>query len=215
MSRREAAVSEAMPDQALNSPAVRAVRLGRPTVVTDRRADGTIYLRSTETLPRYPEKLTERLEYWAVHAPDRILFAQREGGGWRCLTYAETLNRVRRIGEALIRRELSPERPIVILSGNDIEHALLGLAANYVGIPYAPISPAYALISNDLGKLRSIIDLLTPGLVFAADGETYARAIEAVVPADVEIVVTRNPIPRRPTTLFEGLPVPSATDPAE
>ncbi len=107
-------MSEAMPDQALNSPAVRAVRLGRPTVVTDRRADGTIYLRSTETLPRYPEKLTERLEYWAVHAPDRILFAQREGGGgWRCLTYAETLNRVRRIGEALIRRELSPERPIV------------------------------------------------------------------------------------------------------
>src|SRR6266480_6844939 len=214
MSRREAAVSEAMPDLASkNSPAVRAVRLGHPTVVTDRRADGTIYLRSTETLASYPEKLTERLEYWAAHAPDRILFAQREGGGgWRCLTYAETLNRVRRIGEALIRRELSPERPIVILSGNDIEHALLGLAANYVGIPYAPISPAYSLISNDLGKLRSIIELLTPGLVFAADGETYARAIEGVVPADVEIVVTRNPIPRRPTTLFESLPVPSATD---
>src|SRR6266702_2423690 len=106
MSRREAAVSEAMPDQALNSPAVRAVRLGRPTVVTDRRADSTIYLRSTETLPRYPEKLTERLEYWAVHAPDRILSAQRErGGGWRCPTYAETPNRLRRLGEALLRRE--------------------------------------------------------------------------------------------------------------
>src|SRR6266568_34454 len=212
MSRREAAVSEAMPDQALNSPAVRAVRLGRPTVVTDRRADGTIYLRSTETLPRYPEKLTERLEYWAVHAPDRILFAQREGGGgWRCLTYAETLNRVRRIGEALIRRELSPERPIVILSGNDIEHALLGLAANYVGIPYAPISPAYSLISTDLAKLRYIFDLITPGLVFAADGDTYARAIEGVAAPDIEIVVTRHPIPSRRATQFSDLAALAAT----
>src|SRR6266571_2898997 len=213
MSRREAAVSEAMPDLASkNSPAVRAVRLGHPTVVTDRRADGTIYLRSTETLASYPEKLTERLEYWAAHAPDRILFAQREGGGgWRCLTYAETLNRVRRIGEALIRRELSPERPIVILSGNDIEHALLGLAANYVGIPYAPISPAYSLISTDLAKLRYIFDLITPGLVFAADGDTYARAIEGVAAPDIEIVVTRHPIPSRRATQFSDLAALTAT----
>ena len=82
----------------------------------------------------------------------------------------ETLDQVRRIGAALLGADLSPERPIAILSGNDIEHALLGLAAMYVGIPYAPISPAYALISQDFGKLRSIFDLLTPGLVFAADG---------------------------------------------
>ena len=80
-----------------------------------------------------------------------------------------------------------------------IEHALLGLAAMYVGIPYAPISPAYSLISQDFGKLRSIIGLLTPGLVFAADGEPYRRAIEAVVPPGVEVVVGRNPLPGRPT----------------
>src|SRR6266702_835319 len=194
---------------------MRAVRLGPCDVVSERRGDGTILLRSPHALPAYPAKLTERLEYWAAAAPARTFLAQRAAAGWRKLGYGDTLDQVRRIGAALLRRDLSPERPLVILSGNDIEHALLGLAANYVGIPYAPISPAYALISNDLGKLRAIIDLLTPGLVFAADGETYARAIEAVVPADVEIVVTRNPIPRRPTTLFEGLPVPSATDPAE
>src|SRR2546430_13850874 len=96
MSRRESAVSEAMPDQALNSPAVRAVRLGRPTVATDRRPDGTIYLRSTQTLARYPEKLTQRLEYWAAHAPDRILFAQREGGGgWGQLSFVRDVQPAR------------------------------------------------------------------------------------------------------------------------
>ena len=93
--------------------------------------------------------------------------------------------KVRRIGAALLTRNLSAERPIVILSGNDLEHALLGLAANYVGIPYAPISPAYSLISSDFGKLRHIVNLLTPGLVFACNAQ-YARAIQAVVPPDVE-----------------------------
>ncbi len=100
---------------------------------------------------------------------------------------------MRRIGASLLTRNLSAERPIVILSGNDLEHALLGLAANYVGIPYAPVSPAYSLISSDFGKLRHIVNLLTPGLVFACDGAQYARAIAAVVPPDVEVVVTRNP----------------------
>ena len=91
---------------------------------------------------------------------------------------AQTLDKVRRIGAALLTRNLSAERPIAILSGNDLEHALLGLAANYVGIPYAPVSPAYSLISSDFGKLRHIVDLLTPGLVFACDGAQYARALE-------------------------------------
>src|SRR5213080_5281163 len=179
---------------------VRAVRLGPREVVAERRGDCTILLRSPHVLPTYPAKLTERLEYWAAAAPARTFLAQRAASGWRKLGYGDTLDQVRRIGTALLRRDLSPERPLMILSGNDIEHALLGLAANYIGVPYAPVSPAYALISNDLGKLRSIIDLLTPGLVFAADGQTYGRALEAVMPAGVEIVVTRNPLPHRPTT---------------
>src|SRR5262249_14192707 len=153
--------------------------------------------------------LTERLEYWAAVAPERTYLAQRAASGWRKISYGETLEQVRRIGAALLRRDLSPERPIAILSGNDIEHALIGLAAMYVGIPYAPISPAYALISNDFERLRSIIDLIPPGLVFAADGDSYARAIGAAVRPDVEVVVTRNPISGRPTTLFETLLVPT------
>jgi feruloyl-CoA synthase len=180
---------------------VRPVRLCAPEVTVDRKPDGTIYLKSGRTQPPYPEKLTDRLVHWAKAAPDRVFMAERhssfppppagegQAGGWRSITYAQTLERVRRIGAALLMRNLSAERPIVILSGNDLEHALLGLAANYVGIPYAPISPAYSLISSDFGKLRHIVNLLTPGLVFACNAQ-YARAIAAAVPPDVEVLIS-------------------------
>jgi feruloyl-CoA synthase len=167
---------------------VRPVRLCAPEVLVDRQPDGTIYLKSGRTLPPYPEKLTDRLVHWAAAAPDSVFMAERDGAGWRTITYAEMLERVRRIGAALLARNLSAERPIVILSGNDLEHALLGLAANYVGIPYAPISPAYSLVSSDFGKLRHIVNLLTPGLVYACNAQ-YQRAIASTVPLWTEIVV--------------------------
>src|SRR5262249_18356725 len=140
---------------------MRAVRLGPRDVVCERSADGTIHLTSPHALAPYPAKLTERLEYWAAAAPERTYLAQRAAPGGRRTASGGPLGRTPRLGAALPRRELSPARPIAILSGNDIEHALIGLAAMYVGIPYAPISPAYALISNDFERLRSIIDLIT------------------------------------------------------
>jgi feruloyl-CoA synthase len=183
----------------------RPVRLGPREVVIRRGADGAIYLRSPQAFGSYPEKLTERLVHWAQTAPDRIFLAQRDAeGAWRTISYSHALALVCRIGQALLNRELSPERPIVILSENDIEHALLGLAANYVGIPYAPISPAYSLVSADLARLKHIVALLTPGLVFAADGAKYRRAIESVIPPSVEVVVVNNP-PDRPATMFAEL----------
>jgi feruloyl-CoA synthase len=201
-------VRERRPDPA---PPVRPVRLGPRDVMVERRPDGTIHLKSPHALPPYPAKLTERLEYWAAAAPERTFLAQRDAAGmWRKITYAQTLEQVRRIGAALIQRDLAPERPLAILSGNDIEHALVALAAIYVGIPYAPISPAYSLISTDFGRLRYIFDLITPGLVFAADGTAYRRAIEAVVPVGTPVVVARNPIPGRPTTPFDALRAPPA-----
>ena len=149
-------------------------------------ADGALLIRSAAELGPYPEKLTKRLEHWAAAAPERIFLAQRDGSGaWRTLTYAQVLHEARRIAAALLQRDLSPERPIAFLSGNDIEQALLGLAAMYVGVPYAPISPAYSLMSSDFAKLRTIVELLTPGLVFANDGTLFARAIDAVIPSTV------------------------------
>jgi feruloyl-CoA synthase len=184
----------------------RPVRLGPTDVIVEQRAGGILHLRSPHALGPYPVKLTERLEHWARLAPDRTLFAQRDDkGGWRSVTYAEALDKARRIGTALLARNLSPERPIAILSGNDIEHALLALAALYIGVPYVPISPAYSLISQDHGKLRHVFQLLTPGLVFAADGRAFERAIEAVVHPDLEVIVTRNPPSKRKSTAFSDL----------
>ena len=173
---------------------LRPVRLGALDAVLERRADGTILVRSAQPLGTYHSKLSEPLEHWAKAAPDRVFLGQRDADGrWRTLTYAQVLDQVKRIGAALLRRGLSADRPIAVISGNDIEHALLGLAAIYVGIPYAPISAAYSLMSSDFGKLRMIIDLLTPGLVFASDGAAFSRAIAAAVPDTAELVVTRNP----------------------
>jgi feruloyl-CoA synthase len=185
---------------------IRPVALGPQDVIAEHRADGTMLLRSPQPLGAYPAKLTERLEFWAAETPEQFFLAQRDaGGGWRTVSYEQALALARNIGAALLQRNLSPEKPVAILSGNDIEHALLALGALYVGIPHAPISPAYSLMSGDFGRLRSIIALITPGLVFAGDGKQYARAIEAVVPADVELVVTRNPLELRRTTAFTDL----------
>ena len=185
---------------------LRPVRLGAFDAVLDRRADGVIYLRTAQTLGPHHNNLSEPLEHWAKAAPDRVFLAQRNAeGGWRKLSYAQVLTQVKRIGAALLRRGLSAERPVAILSGNGIEHALLGMGAMYVGIPYAPVSVAYSLMSSDFGKLRTIVNLLTPGLVFAADGTAFGRAIAAAVPENIELVVTQNPPANRKATLFADL----------
>ena len=127
---------------------LRPVRLGAARVELDRRSDGSIILRSPLRLEAHPDKITQRLEHWAKAAPDRIFLAQRTAdGAWRTLRYAQALAQVRALAQALLERDPSPERPIAILSGNDIEHALLGLAAMFVGLPYAPISVPYSLMS--------------------------------------------------------------------
>ena len=152
--------------------------LGSQEVLAERRADGAVLLRAKARLSEFPRKITEKLEYWAHTAPDRILFAQRgASGGWRRVTYAQALAQARAIGGFLLGKKLSAERPLVVLSGNDIEHALLHLGAMYVGIPYAPVSPAYSLLSSDFAKLRFIRELLTPGLVFA-NGPQFAKALK-------------------------------------
>ena len=157
----------------------RAIRLGPRDVVAERKAGGVVHLRSPHALPPYPESMNERLEYWARAAPKRVVLAQRSNGGWRTLTYGDALDKARRVGQVLLEKRLSIERPLAVLSGNGIEHALLALGAMHVGIPYAPISPAYSLLSKDFAKLRDVLGLLTPGLVFVSDRSSYAKAIAA------------------------------------
>ena len=173
----------------MSAAPTRKVPLGAADVLSERRADGSILLRSPHPLGAYPARLTERLVHWSREAPERNFIAQRDArGGWRSLSYAQTHARVRAIGQALLERGLSAERPLAILSDNDIEHALLALACMHVGIAYVPVSSAYSLVSTDFAKLKHVMGLLTPGLVYAADGR-FAKAIAAAVPPGTEVLL--------------------------
>lgn len=169
------------------------VPLGRNSVGFTHEPSGVVHVRPTKPLPPYPDKLTERLLHWAEVAPDRVYMAERDpSGAWHEITYVQALGHARAVASALVARGLSAERPVAILSGNDLDHAMLVLGCLYAGLPFAAISPAYSTVSADFDKLRYIMGKLTPGLVFASDVEAYGRALEAVVPADAEIVVSRG-----------------------
>lgn len=166
-----------------NAP-LRPVALWNPVIRTDTRADGTIYVWQEEPLGDYPVKITDRIDHWAEKTPDRVWMAERDVGEaeWREVTYGELRERVRSIGQSLLDLNLSTERPLVILSGNSIAHALMALGAQYVGVPSAAIAPAYALVSTDFAKLKGVNEQITPGAVFCDHLEPFAPAIEAVFP---------------------------------
>lgn len=172
---------------------------------------GVHYLRADNALPPYPERLTDRLVHWAKERPDQTLFARRvknadgSTGDWRHISFAQALDAARRIGQGLLDRGLSAERPVLILSENDLEHALLALGCLYAGVAYCPTSPPYSLISQDFDKLHHVVKTLTPGLVFASDANRYARAMLATLGDDVELVCTEGTVPGRATTSFAAL----------
>ncbi|MBI5720398.1 MAG: feruloyl-CoA synthase [Burkholderiales bacterium] len=165
------------------------------------RGDGSWLLRSTEPLSAFPARITDALAHYAQVRPNQVFVARRAPGPatagerpWQSITYAQMLERVRRVGQALALRmadgEISLERPIAILSGNDLQHLTLALAACWVGVPYAPISPAYSTLAQEPTRLKQILATLTPGMVFASAWGPYARAIEAALPGDAELVLT-------------------------
>jgi feruloyl-CoA synthase len=170
------------------------LRFAPAGVEMERRKDCT-YLRSPQKLGPYARCVTEWLVQWSDRAPARVFLAERKGDGWRKLTYRETYGAVRRIGQALLERGLGAERPVAILSDNGIDHALLSLGAMHVGVPAAPISPAYSLMSKDFGKLKYIFELLRPALVYAADAKKFAPALAAVGASatPVEELLETNP----------------------
>ncbi len=166
-----------------------AARILPSDTIVEAGPHGVLYARSPHRLGPYPAKLTERLEYWAEQAPDRTFLARRNAaGGWCRVSYAETRTRVRAIAQSLLDRGLSVDAPIVILSGNSIEHALLGFAAMYCGVPYAPLAPAYSLLARQYTTLRSIWSAMRPGLVFADVAERFAPAVAWVCGAETYVV---------------------------
>lgn len=188
----------------------RAARVGGCLQATvAQRADGVQLLEATEPLGAYPERLSDCLEHWARVAPDRSFAAQRDpaepgGGHWQHISYAQMLARAQAIGQALLDRGLSAQKPLVILSDNDLQHLSLAMGAMWAGVAYVPISPAYSLLSKDFGKLRHIVKQVTPGLVFAASA-AYGPAIDAVLDPGVEVVLGEGQLQGRASTVFDDL----------
>nr|WP_315393045.1 feruloyl-CoA synthase [uncultured Duganella sp.] len=185
----------------------RPVKLGNPQI-SAYQVDGLWHVDAVTPLDSFPSRYTDRLESGAAAHPERTLVARRRAGGdgdWLRISYAEALQRARAIGQALLDRGLSAERPLVILSGNDLEHYQLALGAMYAGIPYAPVSPSYSLVATDFGKLAEMLVQLTPGAVYASDGAAFSRAIAAVMPADAELILAHGEVPGHRATSFDTL----------
>ncbi len=189
----------------------RPLKFGVTRAILRDGVTGVHYLRAQQELSAFPERITDRLVHWAQTRPDQTLFARRQKnadgntGDWRHITFAQALDAARRIGQALLDRGLSAERPVLILSENDLEHALLALGCLYAGVAYCPASPAYSLISQDFDKLRHVVKTLTPGLAFASDASRYGRAMLATLGDDVELVTAGGEVPGRATTPFARL----------
>jgi feruloyl-CoA synthase len=163
-----------------------------PVDVRAHPAGGLLIVPRGEIAP-YATRVSDPLVHWAGAAPGRTLVARRDASGaWLGVSYAEALQRVRALGAGLLGLGLSAERPIAILSGNSVEHLLLALAAMYVGIPYAPVSPAYSLARGDLATLRHVVGLLTPGLVAVFGEGPFERALAEVVPAGTVVLTDRS-----------------------
>jgi len=184
----------------------RAVNLGPHDLEVTPLPGGGYAVRSPHALQPYPRTMTDRLERWAAERPETVYLAERAGDGWRKLTYGQALDATRRAAQGLVDRGCTPAAGVAILSENGIDHAILALAAQYAGIPYVPVSPPYSLLSTDFAKLRHVLKLFAPGLVYARDATRYARALASdVIPAGIPIVVSEGDVAGRAGERFERL----------
>jgi feruloyl-CoA synthase len=153
-----------------------------PEIVADRRADGSIRLRSATPLRPGARCVGDWLEHWARQRPERIFLSERAGADapWTTVSYKDALRQVRSVAAWILAQGFSAGRPLVILSDNSIDHALLALGAMHAGVPAAAISPAYSLVSRDFDKLKSMIGLLEPGAIYVSSMKAFAPALAAI-----------------------------------
>jgi feruloyl-CoA synthase len=165
-----------------------------PDFKIETRPDGTVLMaQAATTAPRLADTIVGRIGHWAQKTPARTAFAERRGDDWRRVSYAELWQAMRRIGAGLLAHGLSQNRPVLILSENSIDHGLLALAGQYVGVPTAAVSTAYSVLSQSHDKLIGAVDALGPGLIYACDGARYAKAI-AAVRGEALIVNSHSPV---------------------
>jgi feruloyl-CoA synthase len=160
------------------------VLFAKPAIAADRRADGTIWLKSTTPLQPGARCVGDWLEHWARQTPARIFLGERSDvdAPWTTVSYADALRQVRSAAAWILAQGLSAKHPLVILSDNSIEHALFALASMHAGVPVAAISPAYSLVSKDFDKLKGMIALLDPGAIYVSSLKAFAPALAAIKP---------------------------------
>lgn len=185
-------------------PPFRAVKFAPRAVTVERRADGTIVLRNPRPLGEIERNIVAYLRRWSAEAPERVFLAERRPDrAWRKVTYREFREMVDRTAQALLNRGLDQSKPLMILSGNSIDHAVLTFAGMTAGVPVAPVSVAYSLVSQDHAKLRYVFGLVEPKLLFVQNGRQFERALRALDLAGVEVVVGADPpgdLPATPLT---------------
>ncbi|MBT5430203.1 MAG: feruloyl-CoA synthase [Rhodospirillaceae bacterium] len=172
----------------------KCLNLAQPAVELNRKDNGEMLLKSSDVIGAYPKNLGVWVTKWAEKTPDNIFMAEKidNDNFWNKITYQDFLKKIKSVGQALIDRKLSIERPVAILSDNSIDNALLLFGAMHVGIPVVPISPAYSLMSQDLGKLKKILQITSPGLVYASDNNKFLRALNVIELSNTEKVVSTN-----------------------
>ena len=195
----------------MDGPALSPKDREPPRLVSQTRPDGTILVRQEAELGAFARCITERFLHWARVDPDRLWMAERSAEGWARVSYGAGAEAIAAIGAGLLALGLSVERPLLILSGNSLAHAMMALGAQHVGIPSAALAPAYALAAGDRAKLAAVVAQLTPGLVFADHAARYLPAIEAVLPPDVPLVCLTGESAVRPVIPFDTL---AATPPS-
>ena len=169
-------------------------------VASERRADGAILLTTSFEHAPVATRATDWLHKWTQATPDAVLVAERSGPGWREVTYAEALESARAISAGLLERGLGPETPILILSGNGVDHALMALGAQYAGVPYVPVAEQYSLIPAANVQLAHVARLVRPRMVFAADGDRYGPALSLDIFDGIERVAATS-VPAGVTSL--------------
>ncbi len=183
-----------------------AVDFAPPLVSIEGSAETGFLFSSALPLQAYRENLGQMLRHWAEQTPEQTFLAERQAAGdWRRLSYAEVSRSADAIAQALLDRRLGPYRPVMILSGNSIDHGLLMLGCFIAGVPVVPVSVPYSLLSKDYLKLRFIFEEICPGMVFVADGSQFAAPLSSLNLAGVEVVVGQGGLLEVPTTPFASL----------
>ncbi|RJP24018.1 MAG: feruloyl-CoA synthase [Deltaproteobacteria bacterium] len=167
--------------------------------------EGGYLLRSPKALEPHEVSLGAMFRRWVAESPDRILLGERDASGeWRLVTWGEAGRLADSVAQALIDRRMGSSLPVMILSGNSVDHALLMLGGFVAGVPVVPVSVAYSLLSQDFSKLKSIFREVKPALVFAENAGMFSRALAALDLAGVEVVASRGTVEGVPVTPFSS-----------